>query len=285
MNPVPPKKVLAIHDLSCIGRCSLSVIMPIISSMGIQVCPLPTAILSTHFGGFSAVCMSDFSSHIANFSAHWQREGVVFDSIYSGFLASAAQIEIVSNLFDEFAANHPLVLVDPVMGDNGKLYSLYTEQMQNQIKQLVCKADIITPNYTEACFLLGQEFQPVVDRPELLESWLSELADMGPSRVVVTGVPLPDQSVANLSYDKHSKQFGYNTSKLVPAHYPGTGDVFASVLLGTLLRGASLATAVERAGSFVFSAVQLTYTAGTPPREGILLEPALKNLLGANYCE
>jgi pyridoxine kinase len=259
--------------------------MPIISSMGIQVCPLPTAILSTHFGGFSAVCMNDFSSHIANFSAHWQREGIVFDSIYSGFLASAAQIEIVSNLFDEFAANHPLVLVDPVMGDNGKLYSLYTAQMQDQIKQLVCNADIITPNYTEACFLLGQEFQSVVDRPELLEPWLSELADMGPSRIVVTGVPLPDQRVANLSYDTYSKQFGYNTSKLVPAHYPGTGDVFASVLLGNLLRGASLATAVERAGSFVFSTVQLTYNAGTPPREGILLEPALKNLLETNYCE
>ena len=118
MNPVPPKKILAIHDLSCIGRCSLSVIMPIISSMGIQVCPLPTAILSTHFGGFSTVCMSDFSSHIASFSAHWQREGLTFDSIYSGFLASAAQIELVSNLFDDFSANHPLILVDPVMGDN-----------------------------------------------------------------------------------------------------------------------------------------------------------------------
>ena len=118
MNPVPPKKILAIHDLSCIGRCSLSVIMPIISSMGIQVCPLPTAILSTHLGGFSTVCMNDFSSHIASFSAHWQREGLTFDSIYSGFLASAAQIELVSNLFDDFSANHPLILVDPVMGDN-----------------------------------------------------------------------------------------------------------------------------------------------------------------------
>ena len=153
--------------------------------MGIQVCPLPTAILSTHLGGFSTVCMNDFSSHIASFSAHWQREGLTFDSIYSGFLASAAQIELVSNLFDDFSANHPLILVDPVMGDNGKLYSLYTEQMQEQIKHLVCKADIITPNYTEACFLLGQVFQPIVKRPELLEPWLRDLADMGPSRIVV----------------------------------------------------------------------------------------------------
>ena len=285
MNPVPPKKILAIHDLSCIGRCSLSVIMPIISSMGMQVCPLPTAILSTHLGGFSTVCMNDFSSHIASFSAHWQREGLTFDSIYSGFLASAAQIELVSNLFDDFSANHPLILVDPVMGDNGKLYSLYTEQMQEQIKHLVCKADIITPNYTEACFLLGQVFQPIVERPELLEPWLRDLADMGPSRIVVTGVLLPNQTVANLSYDRYSNQFHYNTCKLVPTRYPGTGDVFASVLLGNLLRGASLATAVAGAGSFVFSAVQRTYAAGTPSREGILLEPALKNLLEDNYNE
>ncbi|MBV5349977.1 bifunctional hydroxymethylpyrimidine kinase/phosphomethylpyrimidine kinase, partial [bacterium] len=125
-----------------------------------------------------------FSSHIANFSAHWQREGISFDSIYSGFLASAAQIEIVSQLIDDFSTNNPLILVDPVMGDDGKLYSLYTEQMQEQIKKLVSKADIITPNYTEACFLLGQPFQSTVGRPELLEPWLSELADMGPSRIV-----------------------------------------------------------------------------------------------------
>ena len=130
MNPVPPKKVLAVHDLSCVGRCSLTVILPILSCMGIQACPLPTAILSTHLGGFSAVAFSDFSSHIADFSAHWRREGVHFDSIYSGFLASAEQIEIVSQLIDDFSGSRPLVLVDPVMGDEGRLYSVYTVQMQ-----------------------------------------------------------------------------------------------------------------------------------------------------------
>lgn len=281
MNPVPPKKVLAVHDLSCVGRCSLSVILPILSCLGIQVCPLPTAILSTHLGGFSTVSFSDFSSHIADFSAHWQREGICFDSIYSGFLASATQIEIVSQLIDDFSENRPLILVDPVMGDEGKLYSVYNEQMQERMKVLVGKADIITPNYTEACFLLGRPFQSTVELPALLEPWLCELADMGPARIVVTGVPLTDQRVANLSYDRQSNQFSYNTSKLVPARYPGTGDVFASVLLGSLLHGSSLAASVERAGSFVFSAVHLTYAAGTPTREGILLEPALKNLLEA----
>lgn len=279
MKPLPIKKVMAVHDLSCVGRCSLSVILPILSAMGIQVCPLPTAILSTHLGGFSTVSFSDFSSHIASFSAHWQREGISFDSIYSGFLASAAQIEIVLQLIDDFSDNRPLILVDPVMGDYGKLYSVYTAQMQERMKKLVGKADIITPNYTEAGFLLGRPFQATVERPELLEPWLYDLADMGPARIVVTGVPLPNQQVANLSYDRPSNQFWHSTSCLLPARFPGTGDVFASVLLGSLLQGSALSHAVERAGSFVLAAVQRTYTAGTPLREGILLEPALKNLL------
>ena len=283
MNPVPPKKVLAVHDLSCVGRCSLTVILPILSCMGIQACPLPTAILSTHLGGFSAVAFSDFSSHIADFSTHWRREGVHFDSIYSGFLASAEQIEIVSQLIDDFSGSRPLVLVDPVMGDEGRLYSVYTAQMQERIKKLVRQADIITPNYTEACFLLGQPYASPVSRPELLEPWLVKLSELGPRQVVITGVPLPDQQVANLSYDRITGHFHHCTSNLIPVRYPGTGDIFASVLLGALLRGAALPDAVESAGSFVFSAVARTYAAGAPAREGVLLEPSLKSLLEANH--
>ena len=283
MNPVPPKKVLAVHDLSCVGRCSLTVIMPILSCLGIQACPLPTAILSTHLGGFSAVAFSDFSSHIADFSAHWRREGVQFDSIYSGFLASTEQIEIVSQLICDFSASRPLVLVDPVMGDEGKLYSVYTGQMQEKIKKLVRQADIITPNYTEACFLLDQPYVSPVSRPELLESWLVKLSELGPRQVVITGVPLPDQQVANLSYDRITSHFHHCTSNLIPVRYPGTGDIFASVLLGALLRGVNLPDAAERACSFVFSAVARTYAAGSPAREGVLLEPSLKNLLEGNH--
>ncbi len=283
MNSLPVKKILAVHDLSCVGRCSLTVIMPILSCMGIQVCPLPTAILSTHLGGFSTVSFSDFSSHIPSFSAHWQREGVQFNSIYSGFLASIEQIEIVSQLIDDFSASRPLVLVDPVMGDEGKLYSVYTWEMQEQIKKLIRKADIITPNYTETCFLLGQPYQTPVSQAELLEPWLVKLSELGPQRIVVTGVPLPNQQVANLSYDRRTGQFQHNTSKLIPARYPGTGDIFASVLLGELLRGTALPDAVERAGSFVFSAVAQTYAAATPTREGVLLERSLNKLLEAAH--
>ena len=121
MSPSPIKKVAAVHDLSCIGRCSLTVILPILSCMGVQVCPLPTAVLSTHPGGYSGVSLCDFTRHMSDFAAHWQREDIQFDCIYSGFLASAEQIDVVSQFIDDFSLNHPLVLVDPIMGDDGKL--------------------------------------------------------------------------------------------------------------------------------------------------------------------
>jgi pyridoxine kinase len=156
MTSSPIKKVAAIHDLSCIGRCSLTVILPILSCLGIQVCPLPTAVLSSHPGGFTNVSVYDFAQHIPDFSAHWRREGIEFDAIYSGFLASERQISLVAQFIDDFSTNHPLILVDPVMGDDGHLYSICTDATKAQIRALVQKADIITPNYTEACFLLDE---------------------------------------------------------------------------------------------------------------------------------
>ena len=160
-NFVP--KVAAVHDISCFGRCSLTVIIPVLSAMGIQVCPLPTAVLSTHLGGFKELAFCDFTGYMPAFFHHWKKEGIAFNGIYSGFLASEEQIDIVQQFIDEFSPNQPLVVVDPVMGDEGKLYSIYTPQMQEQMKRLVRKADIITPNYTEACFLLGKTYQDVIE--------------------------------------------------------------------------------------------------------------------------
>jgi pyridoxine kinase len=279
MNPHRIKKVAAVHDLSCIGRCSLTVILPILSCMGIQACPLPTAILSTHLGGFADASLCDFTSHIPDFSAHWRREGISFDCIYSGFLASERQIEVVSEFIDDFSANRPLVLVDPVMGDDGKLYSIYDGKMQEKIKTLVRQADIITPNYTEACFLLGESWLPVVPETASIQPWMEKLSIMGPPQVVMTGIPLPGNKIANLVYDRRSGDFRQFTSDLVPVKFPGTGDIFASVMLGHLLRGCSLPAAVDRAGRFVHEAVRATFAAGTPAREGVLLETALGKCL------
>ena len=149
MTPSPIKKVASIHDLSCIGRCSLTVILPILSCLGIQACPLPTAVLSTHPGGFADVVFHDCTPQIAPFAAHWRREAVEFDAIYSGFLASEQQVGLIARFIDDFSANRPLVLVDPVMGDDGQLYSICTAAMKEQILSLVQKAGIITPTKVE----------------------------------------------------------------------------------------------------------------------------------------
>ncbi|SFM04316.1 pyridoxamine kinase [Pelosinus propionicus] len=272
-NYVP--KVAAVHDISCFGRCSLTVISPVLSAMGIQVCPLPTAVLSTHLGGFKELAFCDFTSHMPNFFHHWKKEGINFHCIYSGFLASEEQIDIVQHFIDEFSSNHPLVVVDPVMGDDGKLYSIYTPRMQERMRDLVRKADIVTPNYTEACFLLGESYQDKIDDTKKMKNWLLDLADFGPSKVVITGIPYVNNKILTLGYDRSQDTFCEVYSDYIPAKYPGTGDIFASVLVGALLQQDCLSAAMEQAAEFVRLSIQTTFAAQTPPREGVLVEKVL----------
>ena len=274
-------RVAAVHDISCFGRCSLTVIMPILSCMGIQVCPLPTAVLSTHLGGFTQVAFCDFTEHMPYFYQHWKREGIDFDCIYSGFLASEEQIDTVSHFIEEFSANHPLVLVDPVMGDEGKLYSVYTPQMQEHMKRLISKADIITPNFTEACLLLGEPYTEQVVAADLLKEWLRRLADFGPSVVIMTGISTDGNQIMNIAYEQNTGSFWQVLSEHIPAKYPGTGDVFASILTGALLSQYSVPAAMQLAANFVAKAIKTTYEAGTPTREGVLLEKSLPWLVQA----
>lgn len=274
-------RVAAVHDISCFGRCSLTVIMPILSCMGIQVCPLPTAVLSTHLGGYNQIAFCDFTERMPEFYHHWKKEGIAFDCIYSGFLASEKQIDTVLHFIEDFSNNRPLVLVDPVMGDEGKLYSVYTPQMQQHMKRLVGKADIITPNFTEACFLLGEPYTEQEMEPQLLKDWLVRLAGFGPSVVVMTGIPVSDTKIMNVGYERSAGSFWRVNSEHIPAKYPGTGDVFASILAGALLGGHSVPAAMQLAADFVAVAVKTTYETGTPAREGVLLEMALPWLMQA----
>jgi len=274
MKPFIPR-VAAVHDISCFGRCSLTVIMPILSCMGIQVCPLPTAVLSTHLGGFGKPVFCDFTDRIPDFFKHWKREGIAFDCIYSGFLASEQQIEVVSQFIEEFSGNNPLVLVDPVMGDEGKLYSTYSLHMQEQMKTLIRKADIITPNYTEACFLLGEPYQEGNCDIDKMKKWLIRLAELGPSMVVMTGIPASKKKIVNIGYDRNKDSYWEVSNDYIPARYPGTGDAFASVLAGALIKGDHLSMAMAKAADFVGLAIKETFAAGTNPREGVLLEGVL----------
>ena len=183
----PVKKVAAIHDLSGYGRASLTVVIPILSTMGIQVCPLPTAVLSTHskFKGFHFV---DLTVHMEAIIKHWKELGLEFDAIYSGFLGSHEQTEIVEMFIKEFRKENQLVVIDPVLGDNGKIYTPLSTKMVDEMKELIKSADIITPNLTEATLLLDKEYKTTVSIDEI-KSWLRQLAEKGPETIIITSVP------------------------------------------------------------------------------------------------
>ncbi|NLC76501.1 MAG: pyridoxamine kinase [Clostridia bacterium] len=276
------KRVAAIHDLSGFGRTSLAVVIPILSTMGFQVCSLPTAVLSTHTGGFEGYSFVDLTEFMAKTVAHWQELKIDFDCIYSGFLGSPRQVEIISRFIDNFSANDPLVVVDPAMGDNGRLYSTMDEEMVREMRGLVAKAQIITPNYTEAAFLLNEPYRPDITLEELKE-WLIRLADMGPQVPIITSVPYrgksrPKHQTAVIAYNREDGRFWKVICVYIPAHYPGAGDTFTSVLVGSLLQGDSIPMAMDRGVQFITTAIRASYGSQYPEREGVLLERVLGSL-------
>ncbi len=269
-------KIAAIHDLSGIGRCSLTVILPVLSAMGIQVCPIPTAILSSHTGGFGDVVMRDLTDYIPQSLEHYKRLGFGFDCIYSGFLASTEQIDHCLDFFAEYKGS--LKVVDPVMADHGKPYKTCNAELRRRMGELVKIADMITPNVTEAAMLLGEEpDQPMLD-VSTMKSYLVRLSELGPEKVVITSV-FTENSTMNIGYDRTNSKFWKIPYRPVNVNYPGTGDAFASVLTGGLLRGDSLPLAMNRASSFMELAIKTTYGYSSDPREGIMLEDCLGYLM------
>ncbi|MEF9852882.1 MAG: pyridoxamine kinase [Hydrogenoanaerobacterium sp.] len=272
-----PQRVAAIHDLSGLGRCSLTVILPVLSAMGVQACPVPTAVLSSHTGGFGEVEFRDLTDYIPQALAHYKRLDTEFECVYSGFLGSEVQIDHCL----EFFAAYPnaLSVVDPVMGDHGRPYKTYTADMQRRMAELVAVADIITPNLTEAFILLKEPYSHEPLTRQKAKTMLLRLAEKGPCFVVITGVDMGGGEVCNIGYQKDKGTFWCVDCDYVPASYPGTGDIFASVLTGGFLSGDSLAIAMDRATQFVEKTVKTTFTFGTDTRDGVMLEKTLQ-LLG-----
>lgn len=275
----PIQRVAAIHDLSGFGRVSLAVVIPILSTMGIQVCSLPTAVLSTHTGGFKNFKFIDLTDHMEEYIAHWKEIGIDFDCIYSGFLGSARQIDIISDFISDFSKEDTLVVVDPVMGDGGKLYPSINHDMVKEMRKYIKKADLITPNYTEVLFLLEESDSQRVD-DELIKSYLKRLVDMGPKTVIITSVPASgSKNITNvIAYDKNDGRFWKVKCDYIPVYFPGTGDVFTSVIVGSLLQGDSLPIALDRSVQFVTAAIRASYGHNYPQRDGIILERVLGNL-------
>lgn len=279
---VPPK-VAAVHDISCVGRCALTVVMPILSAQGVQVCPLPTALLSTHTGGYEGFTFLDLTSEIPGIISHWNELGISFDAVYSGFLGSARQIEIISDFVRSARKKNPdlLFLADPVMGDDGKKYATYTDEMCRLTGELTGIADIITPNLTEASILLGIDYKENFTGEEIREM-LVKLSDNMSKSVVITGVVKKNgqkELIGAEYFDKDTGLLGKFFTDRVDKSYPGTGEAFTSVMLGYIMSGVSLEKSVEKAAVFVHDAVLATFEAGTEVREGILLEKMIGKLV------
>ena len=280
MHEIPLQRVAAIHDLSGFGRASLTVAIPILASMGVQTCPLPTAVLSSQTSGVEGFTFHDLTAEMGPMLDHWQELGLSFDAVYSGFLGNPRQLEIAARCIGHFLKPGGFALVDPVLGDNGTLDPTQTPEMVEAMRQLVGHAHVITPNLTEAAFLLDEPYRPDIS-PDGLKEQLQRLAAMGPDRVVITSAPAARPGhCAAVAYDRGQHRFWKMEAPYIPAFYPGTGDTFSSVLVGAFLQGDSLPVALERAVRFVTLGIRVTYGYDTRHSDGVLLErtlPALRD--------
>ena len=278
MTPAP--RIAAIQDISGFGRCSITVVLPVLAAMGGQCCPLPTAHLSAHtaFPPSDKATFLDMTGQMAGTMDHWAELGVHFDAIYSGFLGSEAQIGLIEDMCRRFRGERTLVLVDPVMGDHGRPYRTYTPAMCARMGELAAQADVITPNLTEAALLLGEPYEAVPADEAGMRRWLERLSLNGARSVVLTGVSFAPGQVGAGCLDRTDGSVCFPMAEEVPAHFPGTGDLFASVVLGALLRGSSLADAASQAVNFVQHCAARTLAMGTPLLEGVQFEPLLGEL-------
>ena len=273
------KRVAAIHDISGFGKCSLTVALPIISAAGVEATVLPTAVLSTHTGGFTDFTYRDLTEDMAPITRHWRSLSIQFDAIYTGFLGSFEQLDLVTQFFETFKTKDNLILVDPVMADNGEMYSIFTPEFAVGMKHLCEKADIIVPNLTEASLLLGDPYNPGPYTEEYIENLLKKLSNLGPKKVVLTGVFFNDEELGAATYDAITGEVDYVFEKRILGHFHGTGDVFGSALLSALLNDFSLSESAAIAARFTTFAIKKTADAGTDVHFGVNFEQCIPAFL------
>lgn len=273
-------KAALINDYSSFGRCSLAVAAPILAAMKVQCCPVPTAAFTNHTG-FKHFSKHDLTDALENYISDWQATGLRFNAVATGFLASLRQVDFVRRFEAAFAPDEKtLVLFDPVMGDYGKLYPSYPPALAEAMRELLPHADVLTPNLTEACILAGRRYSPEIVRDEsaLAELAASLLASGRPRAVVISGIPRGDREMLNFILEKGSEPDILVTAR-VGGDRSGTGDVFSSVILGKLLRGAPFGQAVRDAAAFVLRAVRRTVEMGIPSTDGLAFEEVLDSLI------
>lgn len=271
------KRIVSIQDVSCLGKCSLTVALPIISAMGVECSIVPTAVLSTHtmFSGFTC---KDLTDQIEPIAAHWKESGLGFDAVYTGYLASAEQIDYVCAFFDAFRQEGGMVVVDPVMADNGKLYPAFGPDFPAQMARVCAKADLILPNLTEASLLTGLPYRTEQDEGYIKEL-LQALAALGPRYVALTGVSFEPDKLGVMYYDKVTGQYGSYFTQRLPASFHGTGDIFASTCVGALTRGLPLGDALALAADYTVESIRLTLESPDANWYGVEFERAIPYLV------
>ncbi len=270
------KKIATMQDISCVGKCSLTVALPVISAMGIETAVIPTAVLSTHtmFKGFTFCDLTDEIEGILN---HWEKENFRFDAVYTGYLGSKRQIEIAKDLFARFAQKG-IRLVDPCMADNGKLYAGFTPEFAKEMNSLCAIADVICPNLTEASFLLDIPYQEEYDEAYIRDI-LVKLTRSGAKKAILTGISFEKDKLGAYAYDSEKDEFYYYCNEEESTHFHGTGDIWASTFIGALLRGKDFKEAIRIACDYVKECIRLTLAEENHNDYGVNFEQAFPYLL------
>lgn len=268
------KKVAVVNDMSGLGRCSLTVSLPIISALGVQACPYPTALLSNHTA-YPYFSFCDFTHEMNGYKEAWSKLNIKFDAVYTGFLGSDTQIDIVEEFIKEQKPS--LIIVDPVMGDNGKVYKTYTKDMCIKMKVLVGHSDIVTPNTTESCILTDKLDIKTIKNIKFYKELAVEISELGPKIVVITGIT-ENEKIINLAYNKNNKEFYIMDCPYNNKTFSGTGDIFTSILCGMIVNGESLKTSMEKATNFIFKCVEYTVSQNGNSNDGVIFEKFLKEL-------
>ena len=271
------KRIVTIQDISCVGKCSLTVALPIISAMGVETAVVPTAVLSTHTM-FKNFTFRDLSTDIPLIQKHWKEEKINFDSIYTGYLGSIEQIDMLKDFFKEFKTPDNFIFIDPVMGDNGKLYTGFNQEFADEMAKLCNLADIVVPNLTEASYMLHKEYKEQYTEEEIKEL-LIELSNLGPNKVVLTGVSFKENELGVMSYDKQTNKFFTYFREKINVKYHGTGDIFASTLVGALVNEKSLEEALKIAVDYVWETINDTYIEKKEDAYGVNFENKIPYLI------
>ena len=275
-------RAAAIHDISCFGKCSLTVALPILSATGAECVCLPTAVLSTHTGGFTGYTYRDLTEDMLPIARHWQTLDLGFDALYTGYLGSREQIALVLELFEMLSGPDTLRLVDPVMADHGSLYPGFDSDFPAQMKTLCAAADVVIPNLTEACLMLGLPYREGTFDRSYVDEILSGLTELGAKKAILTGVYFDDKQLGAACRD--GGRTDYVFADRVEGQYHGTGDVWGSALLAGLLRGRTLTESAQAACDYTAACVELTRQSRTDMRFGVRFESALPGLMRALGC-